>query len=245
CRPPRRSPRERAERTARGAATARGRTSAQGGGRRARTPAHCRIPCRQRPPRHAHGTRRAAPRRYRFPGAVPRRGHRQHHRQHMPEGQVRPAGDGFTRARRSQKPVPWLGHHQGALAVPGTGDHRPLTLPDYAGLRSEVAAESLRRDGPNELRQSRGRHAWTMLWNIVREPMLLLLLAAVAVYLLLGDRQEAIALGVSVLAVIGLTLYQAVRSERALQALRELGSPRANVVRDGRLRTVPARELVV
>ena len=129
--------------------------------------------------------------------------------------------------------------------MPGTGDHRPLTLPDYAGLRSEVAAESLRRDGPNELRQSRGRHAWTMLWHIVREPMLLLLLAAVAVYLLLGDRQEAIALGVSVLAVIGLTLYQAVRSERALQALRELGSPRANVVRDGRLRTVPARELVV
>src|SRR5690606_4717281 len=129
--------------------------------------------------------------------------------------------------------------------LPGAGDHRPLTAPEYAGLRSDEATAALSRDGPNELPQSRGHHGWTMLWNVLREPMLLLLIAAAVVYLLLGDPQEAIALGVSVLVVIGLTLYQEVRSEHALQALRELGSPRATVVRDGQRRVVAARELVV
>jgi Ca2+-transporting ATPase len=113
------------------------------------------------------------------------------------------------------------------------------------GLSDAEAALRLRRDGPNLLPQSDQRNAWRIVASVLREPMLLLLLAATSVYLLLGDPQEAAVLGASVLLVIGLTVYQEYKSERALQALRDLSSPRARVRREGETRMVAAREVVV
>lgn len=113
------------------------------------------------------------------------------------------------------------------------------------GLTSIEAAARLRRDGPNLLPQPERRGWPRMLLDVIREPMLLLLVAAAAFYLLLGEARDAAILGASVLLVIALTLYQEMRSERALQALRDLSSPRARVLRDGVERNLPARELVV
>jgi Ca2+-transporting ATPase len=113
------------------------------------------------------------------------------------------------------------------------------------GLSEAEAAARLRRDGPNLLPQPDRRRWPRMLLDVVREPMLLLLVVAAVLYLLLGDARDAAILGASVLAVVALTLYQELRSERALQALRDLSSPRARVWRDGALRMLPARELVV
>jgi Ca2+-transporting ATPase len=70
----------------------------------------------------------------------------------------------------------------------------------------------------------------------VRDPMFLLLLAAALLYLLLGDLHESLSLLVMVCVVLGLTLYQEGRTERAVQALRDLSSPRARVIRDGNIR---------
>ena len=121
----------------------------------------------------------------------------------------------------------------------------PVAVPAGTGLSSIEAAARLARDGPNLLPQPE-RRAWlAILVNIVREPMLLLLLAAAAVYLLLGDPAEAAVLGASVVIVIALTLYQEQKSENALQALRELSSPRARVLRDGRTCLVAGRDVVV
>ena len=113
-----------------------------------------------------------------------------------------------------------------------------------SGLSSAEAGTRLRRDGPNALPQPEHRSRWAIVVSVLREPMLMLLLAATAVYLVLGDAQEAILLAGSVLAVIALTIYQEQKSERALDALRELGSPRARVMRDGKPCTLPASELV-
>lgn len=113
------------------------------------------------------------------------------------------------------------------------------------GLRTADAAARLRRDGPNLLPQPDRRRWPRMLLDVVREPMLLLLAAAAVLYLLLGDARDAAILGASVLAVVALTLYQELRSERALQALRDLGNPRARVFRDGVLQVLAAHELVV
>jgi P-type Ca2+ transporter type 2C len=74
--------------------------------------------------------------------------------------------------------------------------------------------------------------------------MILMLLAAGAIYLILGDRNEAIVLLSSVLVVITISLFQNRRTERALQALRDLSSPRALVIRDGARRRIPGREVV-
>ena len=113
------------------------------------------------------------------------------------------------------------------------------------GLTSHEAAERLRRDGPNLLPQPERRPRWAIVGNVLREPMLLLLLGAAAVYLLLGDPREAAVLGASVLLVIGLTIYQEQKSERALQALRDLSSPRARVLRDGEPCLIAGRDVVV
>lgn len=128
---------------------------------------------------------------------------------------------------------------------PSVRDPEPASAHAGAGLSSREAAERLRRDGPNVLPQPERRSRWRILREVLAEPMLLLLLSAVAVYVALGDPIEAALLAASVLLVIGLTFRNEQKSERALQALRKLASPPARVVRDGKLKQVPARELVV
>jgi Ca2+-transporting ATPase len=74
--------------------------------------------------------------------------------------------------------------------------------------------------------------------------MFLLLVAAGAIYLILGDKGEAAMLLGFVFVVMGITIYQARKTERVLEALRDLTSPRALVLRDGEQRRIPGREVV-
>ena len=74
--------------------------------------------------------------------------------------------------------------------------------------------------------------------------MILLLVAGGTIYLLLGDPREAIVLIASIFAVTGISLYQNHKTERALEALKDLSSPRALVIRDGRPRRIAGREVV-
>ena len=119
-------------------------------------------------------------------------------------------------------------------------------VPDFTrGLSHEQARERLVRDGPNELPATGRRSAWGLLRDVVREPMFLLLVACGAIYLALGDRHEALMLLGFVAVVIAITYVQKRRSERSLEALRDLSSPRALVMRDGQAVRIAGRELVV
>jgi Ca2+-transporting ATPase len=80
--------------------------------------------------------------------------------------------------------------------------------------------------------------------DVMREPMFLLLIAAGATYLALGDLQEALLLGGSIVFIIAITFYQQRKTERALEALRDLASPRALVIRAGEHVRIPGREVV-
>ena len=113
-----------------------------------------------------------------------------------------------------------------------------------AGLTAVEAAARLAAEGPNVLTQDAPRGFLRTVAEVLREPMLLLLLAAGSVYLALGDRAEAVTLLLFVGVVIAITLVQQRRTERALAALRDLSSPRALVVRDGERRRIPGREVV-
>jgi Ca2+-transporting ATPase len=113
------------------------------------------------------------------------------------------------------------------------------------GLDADTARERLQRDGRNQLPQPDRRTWMAVALGVLREPMLLLLVAAAGLYLALGDAGEAALLGASVLAVVLMTVLQEQRSEKALQALRELGSPKARVLRDGVLASIPSEELVI
>jgi Ca2+-transporting ATPase len=113
------------------------------------------------------------------------------------------------------------------------------------GLSHEEAARRLAREGPNALPDTDARTPLRIALQALREPMLLLLLAAGAIYIALGEARDAMLLLVSIVAVIGLTIAQEYRAEHALQALREQGSPRARVVREGVTSIIPSREVVV
>jgi Ca2+-transporting ATPase len=113
-----------------------------------------------------------------------------------------------------------------------------------SGLTQEEAAARLARDGANELPGGEGRSILAVVRDVLREPMLLLLLAAGVIYLLLGDLHEALVL----LAFAGLSvviaIVQETRTERAIDSLRNLSMPQALVIRDGQRRHIASRELV-
>jgi len=119
-----------------------------------------------------------------------------------------------------------------------------LDAPAQPGLSDLEASVRLQRDGYNELPSAKPRSLVAIAGEVVREPMFLLLIASGVVYLLLGDPEEAIALLAAVFLIIGITLYQEQKTERALQALRDLSSPRALVIRDGVTKRIPGREVV-
>ncbi len=112
------------------------------------------------------------------------------------------------------------------------------------GLKSAEAQRRLAQDGPNELPQSQPRSLLRLMREVVLEPMFLLLVACGVIYMLLGNRSEALMLLGFVLVVMGITLVQQRRTERSLEALRDLSSPRALVVRDGQACRIAGRELV-
>ena len=118
-------------------------------------------------------------------------------------------------------------------------DTRPVALteaPDTAGVRGLTAAEAIARlatEGANVLPTSERRGVIGIAFEVAREPMFLLLVSGAVIYLLLGSANEAMVLGAAVVAVMAITIVQERKSERALEALRDLSSPRALVVRDG------------
>jgi Ca2+-transporting ATPase len=113
------------------------------------------------------------------------------------------------------------------------------------GLGAAQAAARLARDGYNELPGKGRRSLLATVRDAVSEPMFLLLIGCVALYFLLGELEDALLLAPFVLLVVGITVFQARRTENALAALKTLSSPRARVLRDGIVATLSARELVV
>ncbi len=112
------------------------------------------------------------------------------------------------------------------------------------GLTRAEVAERVSSEGYNELPQAKKKTIFSILFGIVREPMFILLIACGALYLVLGDLKEAMMLLGFVVVIIGITLYQENKTERALDALRDLSSPRALVVRDGAQVRIAGREVV-
>jgi len=112
------------------------------------------------------------------------------------------------------------------------------------GLGEIEAAHRLARDGPNLLPEGRPKSLAAIALGVLTEPMLLILLIAGGAYLALGDRGEAIFLLSFVFVVIGITFVQQRRTQHALEALRELSSPRALVIRDGVERRIAGRDVV-
>ena len=105
-------------------------------------------------------------------------------------------------------------------------------MKSFSGLTETDAAVRLRAEGHNELPQPDRRTPFRIAIEVLREPMLALLLVGGIVYLALGDLKEAIILVAFATMSIAITVVQETRTERVLEALRDLTSPRALVIRE-------------
>ncbi len=128
-----------------------------------------------------------------------------------------------------------------ALLVDPTETFDPKTI---TGLSSSEAGARLRRDGFNELPAAERRTWFAIAWEVASEPIFLVLIACGTIYVFLGDVQEALMLLGFVALIAGISLYQEQKTERTLEALRDLASPRALVIRDGNQVRIPGREVV-
>ncbi|MGN2247067.1 cation-translocating P-type ATPase [Frateuria sp. GZRR35] len=112
------------------------------------------------------------------------------------------------------------------------------------GLDAAEAARRLAAHGPNLLPGSTRKSFGAIVLGVLSEPMFLMLLCAGGLYLALGDRAEAAFLLSAVFVVIGITLLQERKTQRALESLRELSAPRALVIRGGKELRVAGAEVV-
>ncbi len=112
------------------------------------------------------------------------------------------------------------------------------------GLSRTQVADKLKSEGYNELPSSKQRNILAIALEVVKEPMFLLLVACGGIYLFLGEPRDALLLLGFVFIMMGITIYQEGKTEKALDALRDLSSPRALVIRDGERIRIPGREVV-
>jgi P-type Ca2+ transporter type 2C len=112
-----------------------------------------------------------------------------------------------------------------------------------AGLTQADAQARLKAEGFNELPRPERRTALRIVLEVLREPMLALLVGAAFIYLLLGDLTEGLILLVFAALSVVITVVQEARTERVLEALRDLTSPRALVIRDGERKRIAGREV--
>ncbi len=117
-------------------------------------------------------------------------------------------------------------------------------IENIKGLSEKEVLERLRRHGYNEIPSQKKRSAFLIFFSVVKEPMLLLLIGSGTIYFFLGEQKDALMLLSFVFVVVGITFYQERKTERTLEALRDLSSPRALVIRNGEQKRIAGREVV-
>jgi P-type Ca2+ transporter type 2C len=114
----------------------------------------------------------------------------------------------------------------------------------HRGLTAQEAHARQQAEGFNELPHANRRTPLRIVVEVLREPMLALLLGGGLIYLALGSAKEALILLVFATLSVLITVVQEARTERVLEALRDLTSPRALVVRDGERTRIAGRDVV-
>lgn len=108
-----------------------------------------------------------------------------------------------------------------------------ITSEKYKGLTTSQAKEKLFSEGYNNLPSSKPKNFFSIALGVVKEPMFILLVACGTLYIVLGDLQEGLMLLGFVFVIMGIEFYQEKKTEKALDALKDMASPRALVIRDG------------
>ena len=117
-------------------------------------------------------------------------------------------------------------------------------ITSISGLTEADVQARLKADGYNEIPRPGRRTPLRIIFEVVREPIMALLLGGGVIYLALGDLTEALILLAFATMSVSITVVQETRTERVLEALRDLTSPRALVIRQGERKRIAGREVV-
>ena len=112
------------------------------------------------------------------------------------------------------------------------------------GLSTAQVLAARQTHGWNELPTVKQASPWRVMLRQFTSFLVLILIIAAAVALALGERMDALTIGLVVILNAGLGFVQEWKAETALSALRALLSPQAMVLRDGREQVIAARDIV-
>ncbi|SFT05933.1 cation-translocating P-type ATPase [Sphingobacterium wenxiniae] len=122
----------------------------------------------------------------------------------------------------------------------------PYNIPKHLTGLSEEDLKISRNDFGFNQADNVKKSAWyTMLLDILKEPMLLLLIAVAIIYVIVGNYSEAIFMLGAIIAVSGISFYQDNRSKKALEALEKLNEPLSTVIRNSKVIRIPTHEIAV
>ena len=121
--------------------------------------------------------------------------------------------------------------------------HR-LRSDHHRGLTSEEVGKRLAEFGPNELRKQEKASPFSLFLSQFKNLLILILLAATALSLLVGEWVDALMIAAIVLLSAVLGFVQEYKAERALEALKKMLSPTITVLRDAKEEEIPSRDLV-
>lgn len=138
------------------------------------------------------------------------------------------------------------------MFTPAPGIHRSTEYV-MAGTDETIQLEGLRDPDIPALQQQYGLNSFSLenqrnlmhiIWDVVREPMFLLLLTAATLYFILGQSSEGLMMLVAMAIITAISIFQDIKSTKALEALEHYTAPMVKVIRNGREKNIPSEQLV-
>lgn len=121
-----------------------------------------------------------------------------------------------------------------------------INIPESITGLSEAGVEAARKQFGANHQVTPGIHRWWhTLLEMLKEPMLLLLIAVTVIYFIMGEYGEAYFMLAAIVIVSGISFYQDNRSRRALEALEKINAPLSKVIRNGRMISIPTTDIVI
>lgn len=114
----------------------------------------------------------------------------------------------------------------------------------WEGLTTEQVNQRKEQYGKNQLEQTKKEPFYLKVFNIILEPMFLLLVVAAMIYFFLGDPQDGLIMLSFVVVIIAIEVIQEWKTDQTLNALKDLSAPKINVIRDNQTIEILSEELV-
>ena len=130
------------------------------------------------------------------------------------------------------------------VSAAGTESSFMTDTATLTGLTTEEAKRRQQQYGKNELTPQKKESFFSKVWHILCEPMFLLLIIAAVIYFVLGEPKDGAIMLVFVVGIISIDVIQEWKTDKTLNALKDLSAPHVTVIRDGAEQKIASVDLV-